>query len=284
MYRLGLSSCGKILSEELFASYAKSGLEAIEISLSPESYSSLNYKAIEKFSGKYGVELWTYHLPFAPISEIDPSSLDEKNRKHTVAYFAEMIKKASEIGINKFVVHSSGERIEDDIRKEKILRAKESLNELAEIAEKSGSVICVENLPRACLGNCSDELKDLISVNDKLRVCFDTNHLLKEDSAVFIKNLAHKIVTIHVSDYDFINERHWLPGEGKIDWAEMLKNLKNAGYNGVWMYEIAYECPKTIIRDRDLNANDFAANAKELFAGKTPSVFSSPVENLGFRA
>ena len=101
-----------------------------------------------------------------------------------------------------------------------------------------GAVIAVEDLPRTCLGNTSDDIRKLISVNDKLRVCFDTNHLLEEDNIEFMKKLADKIITLHISDYDFLNERHWLPGEGKLDWAAMFSTLKEIGYNGVWMYEI----------------------------------------------
>ena len=44
-------------------------------------------------------------------------------------------------------------------------------------------------------------------------------HLKKE----FLKSLNKKIETLHVSDYDFINERHWLCGEGKIDWLSLKK-------------------------------------------------------------
>lgn len=45
----------------------------------------------------------------------------------------------------------------------------------------------------------------------------------------------------------------------------------------MWLYEIGLTCPKSIIRDRDLTPDDFVRNAKELFAGKKPTVFSRPV-------
>ena len=48
-------------------------------------------------------------------------------------------------------------------------------------AQQLGQVIAVEDLPRTCLGRESSEMLELISVNDKLRVCFDTNHLLQKD-------------------------------------------------------------------------------------------------------
>ena len=81
---------------------------------------------------------------------------------------------------------------------------------------------------------------------------------------ISIKNLklkvGDKIITLHVSDYDFMNERHWLPGEGQNDWQKIIKSLKEVGYTGVWMYEIRFTCPNTILRDRDLSCDDFVKN------------------------
>ncbi|MFA7636960.1 MAG: sugar phosphate isomerase/epimerase family protein [Monoglobales bacterium] len=252
MNKIGLSSCGKELNEKLFENYEKSGVGAIEISPNYLDYKDIDYKALADFSSKYGVELWSYHLPFVPFEEIDISSLDGSVRKQSISYLTELIKKASDIGIEKFIVHPSGEPIDVSIRVERIKCSKDSLNELAEIAARFGGVICVEDLPRTCLGNSSAEIIDLISVNNKLRVCFDTNHLLGEDNCDFIRKVGDKIITLHVSDYDFIDEKHWLPGEGKIQWQDVLKALNEINYNGVFMYEIGFKCPKTIIRNRDL--------------------------------
>lgn len=35
-----------------------------------------------------------------------------------------------------------------------------------------------------------------------------------------------------------LKERHWLPGEGKINWKELIAALDSCGYSGVWMYEV----------------------------------------------
>ena len=159
--------------------------------------------------------------------------------------------------------------------------AKKSLYALAEVAKTYGDVVVVENLPRTCLGKNSAEIKELISAHSSLRVCFDTNHLLCEDAVDFIRNIGDKIVTTHISDFDFYNERHWLPGEGKLDWQAILRALKEIGYQGPWLYEIGFACPKTIYRDRDLTCEDFARNAKELFNNTAITTFSRHKEKLG---
>ena len=119
-----------------------------------------------------------------------------------------------------------------------------------------------------------NQVADLISADDRLRVCFDTNHLLKEQNENFIRRVGDRIVTLHVSDYDRINERHWLPGEGVTDWNGILDALDDVGYNGVWLYEISLQCPNTISRPRDLTPADFARNASEVMARVKPTVIS----------
>lgn len=279
MYRIGLSTCGKFLNEDLFKECSKTGITEVEISLYPEEYAYIDYNLLRVFAERFNVNLWSFHLPFSPFSEIDISN--KEICKASIRYFEELIKKATDIGIERFIVHSSGEPISNSERSERMKCAKESLYSLAEIAKKNNAIIAVEDLPRSCLGKNSDEIAALISVHEDLRVCFDTNHLLEEDAVDFIHKIGDKIITTHISDYDFVNERHWLPGEGKIDWQAVLNALKDIDYKGVWLYEINFACPKTIIRNRDLNCADFAKNAKEIFENKPITVFSKHKENLG---
>lgn len=281
MYKIGLSTNGgKLICDELFENYSRSGISAMEVSVGAMyNYEKLDYKELLRLSKQYNVGLWALHLPFLPFEDIDISKPELADK--SVTFLCNIISKASDIGINKFIIHASGEPIPDEDRATRMKRAKESLAILAEFAAKHGGVIAVEDLPRTCLGRNSDEISELISVDDRLRVCFDTNHLLSEDPIEFIHKLGDKIITMHVADYDFINERHWLPGEGKLDWNAILQALKDIGYNGIWLYEISFICPPSIIRNRDLTCEDFAKNASELFAGKTPTVFSKHIPNLG---
>ncbi len=258
MKNLGLSTCGKSFGPELFEQYAAAGIEHMEISCRRELCDNFDFKAAEKYSKETGVNIWSFHLPFLPFASIEISV--PELCENTVKYFSEFIKKGADIGITKFIVHPSGERIADCDRKMRIETAQNSLFKLSEIADSEGAMICVEDLPRACLGKNSEEIKQLISVSDKLGVCFDTNHLLKEDNIHFIEQLSSRIVTTHISDYDFEDEKHWLPGEGLINWPELMTAFKKIGYNGVFMYEVGFTS-KTLERPRDLNVFDFAENA-----------------------
>ena len=62
---------------------------------------------------------------------------------------------------------------------------------------------------------------------------------LKDDNVEFVRALGSRIIALHVSDYDFINERHRMPYDGKNDWKGIMNTLKEAGYSGTWNYEVS---------------------------------------------
>lgn len=271
MYPIGLSLCGQVPTADTFAKYREAGISHMEIQLNPND----NFDRVYELAKEYGINLWSFHLPFVPFDKIDTSN--PLTATHTVEVVSDLIKKAANIGVKTMVIHPSGEPIAEADRADRLEIAKDSLAKLADVAATEGSVIAVEDLPRTCLGRDSDDILALLSADDRLRVCFDTNHLLKEDPVEFVRKVGDKIVTLHVSDYDRRNERHWLPGEGVIDWQALLTALKEVGYNGPWMYEIGLKCPQTIVR-RDLAYDDFVRNAHEVFENKPFTLFSSPAE------
>ena len=280
MYKIGLSTTGEKICEETIKMYGDYGIEYIEISTSKENTDAIDFEELISWCNKYGVKIWSLHLPFYPFSVIDISN--EALASFSVKYLSDLILKAGNAGIDKFIIHASGEPIEEKDRASRMETAKNSLFTLCEVAGSIGGTICVEDLPRSCLGRNSNDILELLSAHPKLRACFDTNHLLGEDNCQFVRNVGNKIISLHVSDYDFVNERHWLPGEGKNDWQGILQALKEIGYNGIWLYEINMDAPKTIIRPRRLTPDDFIRNANEVFENKKLTVISTPKENLGY--
>ncbi|MBQ8410027.1 MAG: hypothetical protein IJY39_14300 [Clostridia bacterium] len=64
MFRIGVSSCGLPTTEETFAQYQAAGISAMEISVMPKEGDLLDAQEIASLAKEYGVELWSYHLPF----------------------------------------------------------------------------------------------------------------------------------------------------------------------------------------------------------------------------
>ncbi len=277
-FRFGMSSCGmQELTEQNFIDMKNSGVKELELSFAPEKYKAIKWEEIKEKAERYGINLWSLHLPFGPFSEINPADENTYVHKNTLNYFEELIKKATSVGIKVIVVHPSGEPIEENEREKQLETAGKTLSKLADIAEKYDAVIAVEDLPRTCLGRDSYDIKEILSYDNRLRVCFDTNHLLSQKNKDFILDIGNKIITTHFSDYDLKNERHWLPGEGVIDWGELIECLENVGYEGPLLYEMGFKPPITIKR-RELTMEDFKENHRCL-VNKLPLLkIGAPIE------
>ena len=277
--KIGYSVYGKDrLTDDLARRLVEGGIEVLEIAMSAEEFPEANFHVTAEVAKRHGLEIGSIHLPIAPQQVYDVTN---KNATGAMAYQTELIKRAEVLGVKHIVMHSGGEPLHEDEREERVKRAGEKLPLLADVAGAYGADICIEDLPRTCLGRDSDEILAMLAYDDRLRVCFDANHLFREKEADFIRKMGKKIATTHISDRDNINERHWLPGEGVVDWVAVMDALEEVGYDGNWIYEIGLSCPKTIYRDRDLTFSDFSRNAREVFARQKPTVFSRPKPGVG---
>ena len=243
-YELGISQA---LFGGLSASEAKSmidaGVKHIEVTMNTfwrnhteEECYSLARSTKKIIDGTSGLEVWSVHLPFS--STLDISVKDAKARAENVEIMSKMIRLAGEFKPKKLVLHPSSEPISDGDRVTRLNNAKESIGKLLPVAKEIGAQLCIENLPRTCLGRTSSEIWYLIQDYPEVMVCFDSNHLLIEDHNLFFQNVGYRIGTTHASDYDKVDERHWMPGLGVIDWPSFLINLMHFGYDGVFMTEV----------------------------------------------
>lgn len=230
------------MDPETLSQYKACGIEGVEISLPWKEFENIDIPQCARSAQEVGMTICSLHLPFA--REVNIAALDEDVRAATLAWHRNTIAIGAANGIHRYVLHPSAEPIADEDRARSMQLAKEALAELAQWADEHGSVICVEDLPRTCLGHTADEMLELISADERLRVCFDVNHLLTSygsTHAEFVEKLGTKIATLHLSDYDFIDERHFLPGNGQINWNEVITLLEEADYCGPFMYEVSTE-------------------------------------------
>jgi len=220
---------------------SKLGIKYIEVTINP-FYRKISsdktepmMRAMKKSIDSTDTRVWSVHLPFS--KELDISVLNDSLRAQNVAYLSKIIKLCNMYKPKKLVLHPSSEPIGDEEREQRMINSIESISILSEAAEKIGAQLCIENLPRTCLGRNSQEIRRLVEKHPNVGVCFDTNHLLGETQHDFIQNVGNKIKTVHVSDYDFVDERHWLPGKGQINWGMLYNDLIKSGYKGVFMFE-----------------------------------------------
>ncbi len=184
---------------------------------------------------KAGLKIWSCHLPYGKV--LDISQLDDAARKKAVQGEINVIRAASVLHPHRLVLHPSSEPIADSVREKRIANCIASVDVIRVVADSVGAILCIENLPRTCLGRTSDEILRITGPYEDVGVTFDTNHLLLEDQLHFVQAVGCKIKHIHVSDYDKTDERHWVPGQGITDWGPLYNAVLTIGYHGPWMSE-----------------------------------------------
>lgn len=241
---LALSVGPGAMNDTALDALARAGICQVELSsgdIAPY-YDTLDFphraKEIVAQARAHGVTVSSLHLPFSPFAALDPASAKPAVRRYAVEKQSELLRACGEAGIPLAVIHPSGEPYLPRWRENRMACAVETIGKICAAATACGVTLCLENLPRTCLCRTSDEMLTFLRAIPELRVVFDTNHSLKEDNAHFIRAVGEKIVTLHVSDYNFIDERHWLPGEGKNDWEAILTALEEVGYTGRFLYEL----------------------------------------------
>lgn len=263
-----LCFCRKFDAESLKAIHS-AGIDSVELSFEFDYYMNRldivnNWQDCAKIAHDSGVELWSLHLPFSGI--LDISSTDDEARAVAMYTNRTLIEVAGKMGVKVAVLHPSSEPIDDGERAERIRRSREAIIELNRVCNAVGVRLAVENLPRTCLCNRSEEMIELLR-GTGAGVVFDTNHSLVEGNVSFLSNLIDsdlEILSLHISDYDFVDERHRLPGDGINDWTGLLAQLERCGYGGPLMYEVPCK-PK----DRDIiSVEQLARNMHDLADGR----------------
>jgi sugar phosphate isomerase/epimerase len=110
------------------------------------------------------------------------------------------------------------------------------LLKLAEHAEGTGVIVCVENMPPGV--HPGSRMADLAEVlleldHPQLALALDTGHAhLAATPALETQSAGLLLATTHVHDNDGRHDSHEPPGRGTIDWPEWGRALDRVGYGG----------------------------------------------------
>lgn len=190
------------------------------------------------------------HSLHAPFSDVDISSLDKRKRQSSLELIKKTVEYCSKIEGGIVIIHPYSTEISGDDQSYLTVKnkTKDSLYTLATSAEKLGIRLAVENLPG--IGGWSfgievSKLSKLVSKinNPHLGLCLDTGHVFVGRESVSLSKdvfaCGKDLIALHIQDTDGKKDRHWLPGEGIIDWTRFLKDLTFIGYQGALTLEIS---------------------------------------------
>ena len=230
------------LNPEILREVKESGIDLIEIGWRGLNWHDLPYdqrltNARRAYSQAKdaGISIWSTHVPYG--EDVDISNPDESHRRKAIARVKEFIDLALEMHAKHVVLHAS-ERIAEHTREQRVLKCRESLKELSKYMDGKGIALAIESLPPDFMGNSSQEILRIIEGIDHVGICFDTNHLVPEKPDEFIRAVGNKITTVHIADFDGVEQKHWMPGRGAIEWSKLIDELIKSGYSGPFMYEV----------------------------------------------
>lgn len=180
-----------------------------------------------------GLKINGIHLPFGRFIYI--TSCDEVVRTWCVGEYRDLINVCDLYKPDFYIFHGkTGVEIEGVREKRKPMLYKT----FQEMTEMTKSTVCLENMIPSDDPETSASAIEIIDRVPNGRICADINHFLLEKPEDAILALGRRIATLHVSDNDGINEKHWLPKQGVIDWMKVIGALEKIGYNGVFNYEL----------------------------------------------
>ena len=110
-----------------------------------------------------------------------------------------------------------------------------ALGRLVQAAEKAEVTIAVENTRGA-------ELLETVFteiVSPRLGLCYDSSHdWLCPRPLEILGKLGSRLVTTHISDNDGLEDRHWLPSAGIVEWLDLSRIFPWDTYQGTFLLEV----------------------------------------------
>ncbi len=229
-----------LLFEREIIKMRKLGFDSVDVGLDQDCENrageEIRYKYLDdcfKIIEDNGLYLNGIHLSFGPTWEY--SCLDKDIREKAISNSCEVFEIADKHKPFAYNFHAS--RWVPEKRRERLDLLSETLLKLRKCTETN---LCVETLPRDCLCHTAEETIELVDRTPGISVCLDVNHFLQERTEETVLKLGSRIKTLHISDYDYEDEKHSLPGTGVIDWMLLIGNLETIGFNGVFNYELGY--------------------------------------------
>lgn len=163
--------------------------------------------------------------------DLDQSDYLEVNEK--------VAKAANKLGAKTVVVHCSAFWFPDTQYEDKYVTVSKRIKDIEEIAKKNNVKFAFENVvPGLPTKLCEDMIE--IGNSDYIGFCYDSSHdqIDGPRSMELLLRQSKKLIAVHLSDRikEFVD--HVVPGEGFINFDEMLPFLKQSGFEGPILMEV----------------------------------------------
>jgi sugar phosphate isomerase/epimerase len=241
-----------------------SGFSMIEVVFSPPHLDYRNPQAVQEAAARIdalGLEAYSFHAPFA--DDIDISSLESGCREHALAEILRAVEAAASLGVHYFVIHPGPENGDIPSREERMLRIENVCSILERVAARCSEVgiqcVLENKLPHLMFGQSADLLWILTCLKgNRVGACLDTGHAhLAGELYPLVHKMAPYLRLLHVHDNKGHGDDHLPPGDGRIDWTALLKELAAVNFTGAFILELAGGGEPDVIMARARRARSY---------------------------
>ncbi|MBP5531515.1 MAG: sugar phosphate isomerase/epimerase [Lentisphaeria bacterium] len=234
MYKYAVSVYDQLVADPDFRrSLIDSKMRRIEYSCAgdvPPDLAAARLEALIALRDEGLVEISSIHIPFMPFAEWAYASPVESIRRAAAKKVLDWLEPTRDCKCRLYTLHGSGEPVLESDRKATMAALRRTLDEIVPFFAGIGACVNVELLPRSCIGRSPEELEEAVAgyPEETVGICFDVNHLCGAPERVpeYITRLAPRLKSFHLSDYDGIDECHWYPGLGILDWPAVMAAVK----------------------------------------------------------
>lgn len=195
------------------------------------SVSNINANTV---CGYYGKTFWE------PLFEPSLANPDLQARGWRLQYTKNSIDIARTVGATVVSV-TSGRMIPGVMPDESLAILRDSIVEVIAYAEHAGVRVGIEYEPGLLIENCQELvafLEDIDSPWLGANLDIGHSHVAGEDFTEVVASLGEKIFHVHLEDIKAEKHFHLIPGEGDLDFNEILLTLSRHSYAGYVTVEL----------------------------------------------
>jgi sugar phosphate isomerase/epimerase len=206
----------------------EAGFDGVSIWWEDETYPNVIKKEImPSMVEKAGLHFENMHTPYLDVNDL--WSADGTLRNATIERYKGYLDHCQQFQIPVMVMHATDMGGPNTL----LPQGLESFGLIREHARTRGVKVAVENTRDADLvDQLLHELND-----DHFGLCYDSSHdwLSGQTKGALLSTWAHRVFTTHLSDNDTEQDRHWIPGDGKVNWALLATLLKRTNLDYISM-------------------------------------------------
>jgi sugar phosphate isomerase/epimerase len=245
-WRLGIASgvCSACSILEIVPAIRDAGAAGIEVGTLPQHFDPAQADQVTALAHALenaGLEAVSIHAPFG--GSLDLAEPATSRREAAIDRVMAAVRAIRRLGGQRVVVHPSDLARHAHDAASRLADSARSLQELAGRCRAESATLVVESPLPHLIGGHPDEFAWLLTQMDAdVGVCLDTGHTaLGRHWHRFVEVAGRRLVHVHANDNWGHRDDHLPPGDGQLNWPDIARTLRNAGFSGWLMLEI--QCP-----------------------------------------